>query len=563
MERTKTVVWNVNHFWDDENGNPTEWVCSNAANEPYLWILKKEGKFEVRDTVNPEFTALKSVSSLEEAMKWAAENNLGIVNKEPYRVAGISGMYFYDRVNSLVICASELGEERRQENDQWIKKYGKSLYDIFTVDGKDYVEWDAIGLNIENWENVELRNEYLYEWQDQHQQEVENLIKQDEKLQAGLNDKLHYMVEGMDKLLGELNKYPNGKTFTVEEIIGISNTLYYEMTKPEEAQIIKAPEILNESVLTDEQQITPLKMTLDEYLGSQGVGFPTSGYMLDKVRFPHGISKSMRRQIDDEFEKVEGEYAERRAQAKKEYEEKVTNGEIIPKTREEITIEKAQGDPLKESTQSARSMIIKRGIMTEEDLNNNILVWDKKWTAQEREVREEVIKAPEILNEYNLVDQLTKFFNSHPEISNQMNISNSDVEDFMDSIYDEDGEFHKDWLKQEVMDAVSEPIDISMELHNVDLSEEQLTYHNMNLQACIDKTDKLSQTIDWLLEKNPEYYKELSNCQATMKYNSEWMKDDMKLLDDRMNRILSENIEKAVDQVIDATEPEVDFGMEM
>lgn len=417
MERTKTVVWNVNHFWDDENGNPTEWVCSNAANEPYLWILKKEGQFEVRDTVNPEFTALKSVSSLEEAMKWAAENNLGIVNKEPYRVAGISGMYFYDRANSLVICASELGEERRQENDQWIEKYGEPLYDIFTVDGKDYVEWDAIGLNIENWENVELRNEYLYEWQDQHQQEVENLIKQDEKLQAGLNDKLHYMVEGMDKLLGELNKYPNGKTFTVEEIIGISNTLYYEMTKKEE--------------------------------------------------------------------------------------------------------------------------------------------------VQEREAREEVIKAPEILNEYNLVDQLTEFFTNHPEISNQTDISNRNVEDFMDSIYDEDGEFHKDWLKQEVMDAVSEPIDISMELHNVDLSEEQLTYHNMNLQACIDKTDKLSRTIDWLLEKNPEYYKELSNCQATIKYNSEWMKDDMKLLDDRMNRVLSENIEKAVDQVIDATEPEVDFGMEM
>lgn len=417
MKRTKTVVWNVNHFWDDENGNPTEWVCSNAANEPYLWILKKEGEFEVRDTVNPEFTALKSVSSLEEAMKWAAENNLGIVNKEPYRVEGISGMYFYDRVNSLVICASELGEERRQENDQWIKKYGESLYDIFTVDGKDYVEWDAIGLNIENWENVELRNEYLYEWEAQHQQEVGNLIKQDEKLQAGLNDEIHYMVEGMDKLLGELNKCPNGKTFTVEEIIGISNALYYEMTKKEE--------------------------------------------------------------------------------------------------------------------------------------------------VQEREVREEVIKAPEILNEYNLVDQLTKFFNSHPEISNQMNISNSDVEDFMDSIYDEDGEFHKDWLKQEVMDAVSEPIDISMELHNVDLSEEQLTYHNMNLQACIDKTAKLSRTIDWLLEENPEYYKELSNCQATIKYNSEWMKDDMKLLDDRMNRVLSENIEKAVDQVIDATESEVDFGMEM
>lgn len=187
----------------------------------------------------------------------------------------------------------------------------------------------------------------------------------------------------------------------------------------------------------------------------------------------------------------------------------------------------------------------------------------QQYTDQKSHVEAKTETKPEVLNEYNLVDQLTVFFTNHPEISNQTDISNRNVEDFMDSIYDEDGEFHKDWLKQEVMDAVSEPIDISMELHNVDLSEEQLTYHNMNLQACIDKTDKLSRTIDWLLEKNPEYYKELSNCQATMKYNSEWMKDDMKLLDDRMNRILSENIEKAVDQIIDATEPEVDFGMEM
>lgn len=187
----------------------------------------------------------------------------------------------------------------------------------------------------------------------------------------------------------------------------------------------------------------------------------------------------------------------------------------------------------------------------------------QQYTDQKSHVEAKTETKPEVLNEYNLVDQLTVFFTNHPEISNQTDISNRNVEDFMDSIYDEDGEFHKDWLKQEVMDAVSEPIDISMELHNVDLSEEQLTYHNMNLQACIDKTDKLSRTIDWLLEKNPEYYKELSNCQATIKYNSEWMKDDMKLLDDRMNRVLSENIEKAVDQVIDATEPEVDFGMEM
>lgn len=42
------------------------------------------------------------------------------------------------------------------------------------------------------------------------------------------------MSEGMDMLLEELNKYPSDKTFTVEEIIGISNLLYYNMTSNKE-----------------------------------------------------------------------------------------------------------------------------------------------------------------------------------------------------------------------------------------------------------------------------------------------------------------------------------------
>lgn len=134
-----------------------------------------------------------------------------------------------------------------------------------------------------------------------------------------------------------------------------------------------------------EKNVEAPKMTMDEYLGSQGVGFPTSGYVLDKVRFPNGISKSMRKQIDDEFEKKEQEYAKRREEARREYQEKVDNGEIIPKTREEITIDHAQGDPFKESTQAARRMLVKKGIMTEEELNRNVQAWDEKWTAQESE----------------------------------------------------------------------------------------------------------------------------------------------------------------------------------
>ena len=36
-------------------------------------------------------------------------------------------------------------------------------------------------------------------------------------------DKQRLKIEGMDKLLRKFNKYPNNKTFTVEEIIKASN----------------------------------------------------------------------------------------------------------------------------------------------------------------------------------------------------------------------------------------------------------------------------------------------------------------------------------------------------
>lgn len=165
-----------------------------------------------------------------------------------------------------------------------------------------------------------------------------------------------------------------------------------------------------------EKNVEAPKMTMDEYLGSQGVGFPTSGYVLDKVRFPNGISKSMRKQIDDEFEKKEQEYAKRREEARREYREKVDNGEIIPKTREEITIDHAQGDPFKESTQAARRMLVKKGIMTEEELNRNVKAWDERWGIQE--------------NEQKLLEKIVQGYKQllslYPDLSNKWIESNAD-----------------------------------------------------------------------------------------------------------------------------------------
>ncbi|MBD8973075.1 MAG: DUF3991 domain-containing protein [Clostridiales bacterium] len=154
-----------------------------------------------------------------------------------------------------------------------------------------------------------------------------------------------------------------------------------------------------------EKNVEAPKMTMDEYLGSQGVGFPTSGYVLDKVRFPNGISKRMHQQINDEFEKTEQEYADRRKEARREYQEKVDNGEIIPKTKEEINIERAQGDPNKESTQAARRLLVKRGIMTEEELSTNVKVWDKKWTKMTEANGSDIVQKTEILSDQELFTQ--------------------------------------------------------------------------------------------------------------------------------------------------------------
>lgn len=337
-----------------------------------------------------------------------------IINNEPYTAKGIPHMYFYDKANSLVLCVSPIKNKYQEENISWMKKYGEPLYDTVMVDGKEYVEWGSVGLNWENWKNVEARNEYLHEWQAQRHEEVEYLIKQEQSnMHVDLSDKQHYMVEGMDQLIGKLKQYPNDTTFTVEDIIGISNRLYYEITREENVA--------------------------------------------------------------------------------------------------------------------------------------------------------QIIKAPTILNEHDLADQLTDFFEEHSEITNQVEFTDIHVESFMNRIYDSDGNFHKDWLKQEVMDAAAAPVDISMELHNVELSEEDLTDHNMNLQSSMEKLEDISKTMEWLVQNNPAYKEELGVSRATVKYDMDWIKEDLELVTKRLNEVMVEKeaIEKAVEEVIAATEPEWELELEM
>ena len=46
-----------------------------------------------------------------------------------------------------------------------------------------------------------------------------------------MKEKSRNMIEGMDRLLRRFNKYSNEKTFTVEEIIRESNSVYEEIMK--------------------------------------------------------------------------------------------------------------------------------------------------------------------------------------------------------------------------------------------------------------------------------------------------------------------------------------------
>lgn len=139
----------------------------------------------------------------------------------------------------------------------------------------------------------------------------------------------------------------------------------------------------------------PVKMDLNEYLAKKGLSFITSDYMLDKMKLPKGETMRQRQQRLKEAERVENDYQNRRSEAIKEYHEKVKSGELIPKTEEEHMLEAAQGHPDNASSQAARRMLVKRGIMSESELARKITEWDAdvlQWNA----AIEEALEAAEI-----------------------------------------------------------------------------------------------------------------------------------------------------------------------
>lgn len=126
-----------------------------------------------------------------------------------------------------------------------------------------------------------------------------------------------------------------------------------------------------------EAVIQPVKMDLDEYLGRKGLSSPVSNYMLDKMKLPKGETYRQRQQRIKEAERVENDYQNRRNKAIEEYHEKVEKGELIPRTKEERILCIAQGHPDNNSTQAARRLLVKKGILNERELAEKIAEWDK------------------------------------------------------------------------------------------------------------------------------------------------------------------------------------------
>lgn len=104
------------------------------------------------------------------------------------------------------------------------------------------------------------------------------------------------------------------------------------------------------------------KMTLEEYLFKNGVGYCVSDYNLDKIRLPHGETMRQKQRRLKTGERVEREYQEKRQKAIAEYKQLVESGKIQDKTKEELLIERANGHPDNESVQAARRLCEKRGI---------------------------------------------------------------------------------------------------------------------------------------------------------------------------------------------------------
>lgn len=111
----------------------------------------------------------------------------------------------------------------------------------------------------------------------------------------------------------------------------------------------------------EQHKVTVQKLTLDEYLGLQGLSSPVDDFMIDKLKIPHGLTQRQENKLNKQASDASKEYHTRRNTAIKEYYERVERGEIVEPSPLERTMKAAAGHSDNKSTQAAIRMLEKRG----------------------------------------------------------------------------------------------------------------------------------------------------------------------------------------------------------
>lgn len=175
-------------------------------------------------------------------------------------------------------------------------------------------------------------------------------------------------------------------------------------------------------------QETVQKLTLNEYLGLQGLASPYSDYMIDKVKIPRGLTQRQQNKHDKQALEANEEYHARRDAAIKEYNEKVASGEIIPPINVERYIKAAKGHPDNKSTQAAIRVLTKRGYI--QDNNGNWIKSTEVISQNEKDFKQTI---DDFLNgNINPTDQI--FVCQTTEVMRVCGADNLDVMIYQDTI---------------------------------------------------------------------------------------------------------------------------------
>lgn len=103
-------------------------------------------------------------------------------------------------------------------------------------------------------------------------------------------------------------------------------------------------------------------MSLEEYLGRNGVSSPLSGYMDDKMRIPHGETQRQTERREKEAAHARAEYEKKREAARAEYKALVDSGKVRPPTELEKRLKVAQGRSENAAVKAERRVLARRGI---------------------------------------------------------------------------------------------------------------------------------------------------------------------------------------------------------